>query len=150
MSNELSEIFNIRPIEVITTQSHTVVPDGSEDEDFLYARTQTYNLIEKGSEALDIAIKICRESENPRAIEVLSGLVKNLSEVNKALVVLNKDKAEAKSAKIGQSTANGIQNGMTNNTQNNIIFTGNSKLLNQLLAEQMNSLNNITPIIEGA
>lgn len=145
MSNELSEIFNIRPIEVITTQSHTVVPDGSEDEDFLYARTQTYNLIEKGSEALDIAIKICRESENPRAIEVLSGLVKNLSEVNKALVVLNKDKAEAKSAKIGQSTANGMTN-----TQNNIIFTGNSKLLNQLLAEQMNSLNNITPIIEGA
>ena len=134
MSAELSKIFNIEPIEVITSQSVTIIEDGSEDADFIYARTQTYNLIEKGTEALNIAMKICKESENPKAIEALSGLLKNLSEVNKALVVLNKDKAEAKAAKVGQSTGTSVGTAINNQ---NIIFAGNSKDLNKLLAEHL-------------
>lgn len=132
MSTELSEVFNIKPIEVITPKSITVVENGDEDDDFIYARSQTYHLIEKGSEALDIAMRICKESENPRAIEVISGLLKNLSEINKSLVVLNKDKAEAKAAKIGQGTSVG-----TAINNQNIIFAGNSKDLNKLLTEHL-------------
>lgn len=134
MSTGLSSVFNIEPIEVITAQSVTIVEDGSEDADFIYARSQTYNLIAKGAEALDIAMRIAKESENPRAIEVLSGLLKNLSEVNKSLVVLNKDKAEAKAAKIGQSSGTSVGTAINNQ---NIIFAGNSKDLNKLLAEHL-------------
>jgi len=134
MSTELSNIFNIDPIEVITSQSVTIVEDGNEDDDFIYARSQTYHLIEKGTEALDIAMRIAKESENPRAIEVLSGLLKNLSEVNKSLVVLNKDKAEAKAARAGNSQGTTVGTAINNQ---NIIFAGNSRDLNKLLAEHL-------------
>ena len=89
MSEKLSEIFDVAPIEVIHTdgQSTTIVPDGDEDVDHGFARAKHYELSQKGSEALDLAMRVAKESENPRAIEVLSGLIKNLSEVNKSLLL---------------------------------------------------------------
>jgi len=135
MSESLSNAFGVETIEVITQdgKSTTIVPDGDEDTDHLYARAQTYNLIEKGSEALDIAMRVARESENPKAIEALSMLMKNLSEINKTLVVLNKDKAEAKSARVGKgstSVGTAVQH------QSNI-FVGSSKDLNKMISEQL-------------
>jgi hypothetical protein len=133
---KLEQLFDIRPVEVIHVDgtSELIVPEGSEDEDHTYARARHYELAEKGSEALDIAMRIARESENPRAIEVLSGLIKNLSDVNKALLTINKDKADIKTAKTGRGSSSV---GTAVQTQNNIIFSGSSKDLNKLIAEQM-------------
>ena len=135
MSAALENIFNLAPVEVITpdNKSITVVEDGSEDEDHLYARAKHYEISEAGSEAIGIAMRIARESENPRAIEVLSGLLKNLADVNKSLLTLNKDKADAKIAKTGKGQ--GASVGTAVQTQNNI-FVGSSKDLNKMLAEQ--------------
>ncbi len=58
--------------------------------DYEYSRQTYYELIEKGKDALDLAIEIAQQSEHPRAIEVLSGMIKNVGDVNDKLMDLNK------------------------------------------------------------
>ena len=58
--------------------------------DYDYSRETYYELIEKGKDALENMIEVARESEHPRAYEVLSGMIKNISDVNDRLMDLNK------------------------------------------------------------
>mgnify|MGYP001193837915 FL=1 len=58
--------------------------------DYDYSRETYYELIEKGKDALEMMIEVARESEHPRAYEVLSGMIKNVSDVNDKLMDLNK------------------------------------------------------------
>lgn len=58
--------------------------------DYDYSRETLYELIEKGKDALENMIEVARESEHPRAYEVLSGLIKNVSDTNDKLMDLNK------------------------------------------------------------
>ena len=58
--------------------------------DYEYSRETLYDLIEKGKDALENMIEVARESEHPRAYEVLSGLIKNVSDTNDKLMDLNK------------------------------------------------------------
>lgn len=62
--------------------------------DYEYSRETYYDLIEKGKDALEDMINVARESEHPRAFEVLSGMIKNISDVNDRLMDLNKKKKE--------------------------------------------------------
>jgi len=72
----------------------------SEDEnkniqtDYDYSRQTYYDLIEKGRESLEMMIEVARESEHPRAYEVLSGMIKNISDVNDKLMDLNKKQVD--------------------------------------------------------
>ena len=59
-------------------------------DDYNYSRQTYYDLIEKGRESLDLMIEVARESEHPRAFEVLAGMIKNVSDVNDRLMDLNK------------------------------------------------------------
>src|SRR6056300_1071778 len=58
--------------------------------DYEYSRDTYYELIDKGKDALENMIEVARESEHPRAYEVLSTLIKNVSDVNDKLMDLNK------------------------------------------------------------
>ena len=58
--------------------------------DYDYSRDTYYQLIEKGKDALEDMIEVARSSEHPRAYEVLSGMIKNVSDVNDRLMDLNK------------------------------------------------------------
>lgn len=64
--------------------------DDKLNNDYNYSRDTLYGLIEKGKDALENMIEVARESEHPRAYEVLSGLIKNVSDVNDKLMDLNK------------------------------------------------------------
>jgi len=64
--------------------------DSNQENDYNYSRETYYELIEKGKDALDNMIDVARESEHPRAYEVLAGLLKNVSDVNDKLMELNK------------------------------------------------------------
>jgi len=58
--------------------------------DYEYSRDTYYNLLEKGKESLELMIEVARESEHPRAFEVLSGMMKNMADINDKLMDLNK------------------------------------------------------------
>ena len=67
-----------------------IVTDSNKQNDYEYSRETYYELLEKGKDALDTMGEVARESEHPRAYEVLSGMIKNLSDVNDKLMDLNK------------------------------------------------------------
>ncbi len=141
MSKDLNELFEITPIEVVhqTGESTTVPPDAegvpTEDTDFDYVRAAHYNLSRQASQAMDIAMKIARESEQPRAIETLSSLLKTASEVNRQILMLNKDKADTKAAKKTPAPNPSLQQV---NIDKQIVFTGTSSDLNKMLKQQGN------------
>ena len=60
---------------------------GEEDleKDYEYQRKQFYNLVEKGSTAIDGILEIAREGEHPRGYEVAGNLIKQVAEVTEKL-----------------------------------------------------------------
>ena len=59
-----------------------------------YARSNLYDLIEKGNQTIENISDIARESMHPRAFEVLGQLIKTQSENLDKLLKLQKDKKE--------------------------------------------------------
>jgi len=92
--------------------------------DYDYSRATYYELIDKGRESLDLMIEVARESEHPRAFEVLSNMIKNISDVNDKLMELNK-----KTKDVTQSDNKQDQKAITNNN----VFIGSTTDLQRLL-----------------
>ena len=64
------------------------------DDDADYARKNIRELIEKGNSAIDNLLLVAKQSEHPRAFEVAAGLIKNLSDLNKDLLEIQKRKKD--------------------------------------------------------
>ena len=62
--------------------------------DYETSRDTYLELIEGGKRSLDLMIEVARESEHPRAFEVLSGMIKNVADVTDKLMDLNKKHKE--------------------------------------------------------
>ena len=99
--------------------------DKDVDTDYRYARQNLYNVIERGSDALNNLVEIANQSESPRAYEIVGQLVKTLSDANKDLLEVQKKvktlKEESKS-------------GPTNVT--NALFVGNTAELQKLIKDR--------------
>jgi hypothetical protein len=70
------------------------VVKAEKNNDFEYARENTYSVIEKGMSALEDIIDIAKQSESARAFEVATNLMKTMLDANKDLMQLNKDNKE--------------------------------------------------------
>ena len=97
------------------------------DNDYKFSRYTYYELVEKGKESLELMIEVARESEHPRAFEVLSGMIKNISDVNDRLMDLNKKKKDLDKREEIQKIAN---------TTNNL-FVGSTTELQKLLKKDI-------------
>jgi hypothetical protein len=98
-NKKLSELFDVDPIatNVEIVSSTEVVPVKSEDvveTDTEYARRNIRDLIDKGSVAVDNLLQVSKESEHPRAYEVVAGLMKTMADLNKDLLELQKRKKD--------------------------------------------------------
>tara|TARA_R110000868_G_scaffold192526_2_gene437067 strand:- start:964 stop:1374 length:411 start_codon:yes stop_codon:yes gene_type:complete len=91
LNQKLSEVLDIEPIDIEPTP--VVVADTTED-DAEFARKNIRNLIEKGNVAMDNLLHVAKESEHPRAYEVAAGMIKNLSDLNKDLLEIQKRKKD--------------------------------------------------------
>ena len=93
VDDKLNEVFEITPtveklpITKVTPQKKE---DDDSDTDFQYSRENLYNIIERGSDAMDGLLEIARETEHPRAYEVVGQLVDKLTNANKELIGLHK------------------------------------------------------------
>ena len=104
------------------------------DNDYKYSRDTYYELVEKGKQSLELMIEVARESEHPRAFEVLSGMINNISDVNDRLMDLNKKKKDLDRKEEIKNIAN---------TTNNL-FVGSTAELQKLLKNETD-LKNVTP-----
>jgi len=105
---------------------------GNENEeiqdDYDYARSRYYNLAEKGDEAIDLMLDLARESEAPRAFEVLSNMLKQNAEIADRLMELQKKKKE-----VHLKDQNQLPNQMT---QNNV-YVGSTTDLQRMMHDRM-------------
>ena len=66
------------------------------DDDYKYSRATYYELLDKGRESLDLMMEVARQSEHPRAFEVLSNMMKQMADINDKLMDLNKKEKDIK------------------------------------------------------
>ena len=102
--------------------------------DYEYSRETYYELVEKGKQSLELMIEVARESEHPRAFEVLSGMIKNISDVNDRIMDLNKKKKDIDKKEEIKKIAN---------TTNNL-FVGSTADLQKILKNEK-ELIDVTP-----
>jgi hypothetical protein len=99
-------------------------------DDYEYSRETYYDLLEKGRESMELMIEVARESEHPRAFEVLSGMMKNMADINDKLMALNKSKKEIEKVDAPKQLEGG--------TTNNNIFIGSTTELQRFLQNEKN------------
>jgi len=93
-------------------------------DDYETSRDTYLDLIENGKRGLDLMMEVARESEHPRAFEVLSGMIKNIADVTDKLMDLNK-----KNKEITQEPKEEEAKAITNNN----VFIGSTTDLQRLL-----------------
>ena len=90
MSIEIAESLGI-PIEEgkdlidVTPKKSQREDWGDVENDYKYQRENFYNLVEKGSHAIDGILELAKESDHPRAYEVAGNLIKQVAEVTEKL-----------------------------------------------------------------
>jgi phage tail tape-measure protein len=98
MNDNLSEIFDVEPMELIEAPKTQIVSvektDSTVTNDFEEARKNTKSLIQKADTALDNLLMVANQSEHPRAYEVAANLIKTLGDLNKDLLELQKRKMD--------------------------------------------------------
>lgn len=115
-------------------------------DDYQYSRSVYYGLIQRGQVALDNALRVAQECEHPRAIEVSNQVLKNVAEITKDLMGLQKLMKELEGDKLP------VPEHTTNNTTNNV-YIGTQSDLDQALKkvegsatiENENDSDDITP-----
>lgn len=95
--------------------------DQEKENDYQYARENFYNVIEKGTQALEDMIDIAKASEHPRDYEVISTIMKTLVDANKDLVTMGQKKRENDA--LNNRSAEEQTGRVTNNTA---IFVGST------------------------
>jgi Terminase DNA packaging enzyme len=96
--------------------------------DYEYARQNLYDVIEKGSSALEDIIDIAKQSESPRAFEVVTNLIKTMVDANKDLLTLAKTRKELEKVETPEEK----------NITNNNLFVGSSAELLKMIKDSAN------------
>ena len=95
------------------------------DKDYEYQRENFYNLVEKGSAAIDGILELAKESEHPRTYEVAGNLIKQVAEVTEKLGDL-----QEKMRKLKEVPSNAPKN------VTNALFVGSTKELQTMLKDK--------------
>jgi len=97
-------------------------------DDYEFSRKTYKDLINTGVGSLDILAELARESEHPRAFEVLSQAIKNIGDTTDKLMGLQKAKKELNKEEKEKED----QSKVTNNN----VFVGSTTDLQRLLAKE--------------
>ena len=98
------------------------------DQDFERVRRDLFDLSEQGDEAIELMLELARESEHPRAFEVLGQLIKNNAEIGEKILKLHKSKKE-------QDKEDDVP-ALTQGATNNNVFIGSTAELQKMLRDE--------------
>ena len=139
INDRLSEVFDVEVIKT-TVESESIttkdVIDASTGEiiqssetkienDYDKSRNNLHELLIKGQEALNHALEVAKQSEHPRAFEVVGNLMKQLADVNQQLMDLHQQKQKL-DAPAAAEKAKQV-------TNNNAIFVGSTAELTKMI-----------------
>jgi hypothetical protein len=100
INEKLSEVFDVEPIEikedVSLKENELIVVDtrNAVETDTDIARQNIKTLINKGLSAVDELAVVAKDSQHPRAYEVMATLIKSMSDLNKDLLEIQKRKKD--------------------------------------------------------
>ena len=134
IDKELGVIDKIIPESVLDNSK--VVPyqveNGDDVEnDYKYQRDNFYNLVEKGSTAIDGILELAKESEHPRTYEVAGNLIKQVAEVTEKLGDL-----QEKMRRLKEVPSNAPKN------VTNALFVGSTTELQKMLKDKLKDESN--------
>ena len=93
--------------------------------DYEYHRQHFYNLVERGTDAVEGILELAKESDHPRAYEVAGNLIKQVAEVTEKLGDL-----QEKMKKLKEVPSNAPKN------VTNALFVGSTAELQKMLKEK--------------
>ena len=132
LDKELGVIEKIVPTSLPKIIPNTVeVSEDDIEDDYKYQRDNFYNLVEKGSAAIDGILELAKEGEHPRAYEVAGQLIKNVAEVTEKLGDL-----QEKMRRLKEVPSNAPKN------VTNALFVGSTKELQKMLKDKIEDGNN--------
>ena len=94
-------------------------------DDYEFSRETYKDLIRTGTLSMDAMAELARESEHPRAFEVLSNHIKNMGEVTDKLMKLQKAKKDLNQDNERQVTNNNVFVGSTSDLQRMLLNKDN-------------------------
>ena len=97
-------------------------------DDYEFSRTTYKDLISTGMHSLDILAELARESEHPRAFEVLSRAIKDVADTTEKLMDLQKRKKDLNKEEQEQLKREAITN--------NNLFVGSTADLQKMILDQ--------------
>jgi len=128
IDDTLSEVFDTMPqqkqLEVIDNTTGEIVKtsDGKIETDYETTRANLRELLITGQNALYHALEVAKQSEHPRAFEVVGNLMKQLADVNQQLLDIHQQKQKLDGPKKS-----------ADKVTNNAIFVGSTAELNKLI-----------------
>ena len=132
IDKELGVIEKIVPTTIPKIIPNTVeVSENDIEDDYKYQRDNFYNLVEKGSAAIDGILELAKESEHPRTYEVAGQLIKNVAEVTEKLGDLQEKMRRLKE----------VPNNAPKNVTN-ALFVGSTMELQKMLKDKIEDGNN--------
>jgi|APFre7841882654_1041346.scaffolds.fasta_scaffold17106_3 hypothetical protein len=137
LNDNLSSLLDVEPIknnefELVETEDEkelqvSETPQNDIEEDTDFARKNIKDLIENGKSAIKDLLHVAKESEAPRAYEVVATLLKNIAELNKDLLELQKRKKDLSPTKFKNQNIS---------VDKAIVFTGSTTELINLIKQQ--------------
>jgi alkanesulfonate monooxygenase SsuD/methylene tetrahydromethanopterin reductase-like flavin-dependent oxidoreductase (luciferase family) len=97
LNENLSELFDVEPIKEepkVETLPAVVEYADPVNADAEFARDNIRELVTQGNQAVNELMLKARDVQQPRAFELLSGLMKNLADMNKDLLEIQKRKKD--------------------------------------------------------
>jgi len=113
-----------KAIEVKKTSEMSLSKERDFEDDYKEVRGNLRHLVSTGEAAIEGILKVATEGDHPRAYEVVSQLIKTVSEVNKDLIDLHKKTKEIKKEE---------NKYVQKNTTNNAFYVGSTSDLQDLI-----------------
>lgn len=126
--NNFEQIFNLPDSPPLVKDIEVLKPDTKNDDiesDYKYARENLYNAIERGSDALEELVELAKQSQSPRAFEIVGQMIKTLTDANKDLLEVQKKVKDLKKEEKSKGP----------NSVTNALFVGNTAELQKLLKD---------------
>ena len=126
----IDELIDNGKSEIITEARDPVMMGANElngdiDNDYEYQRRNFYNLVERGTDAVEGILELAKESDHPRAYEVAGNLIKQVAEVTEKLGDL-----QEKMRRLKEVPSNAPKN------VTNALFVGSTAELQKMLKEK--------------
>jgi len=109
-----------------TDLSQIMIDEKDIKDDYEFSRSTYRDLIQTGVRSLDVLAELARESEHPRAFEVLSKSIRDIGDTTEKLMSLQKTKKDLKQDKEDD----------TKRITNNNVFVGSTTDLQRMLLDK--------------